>query len=173
METKKMISFLRTDDGNAFMLTTETAREIADRLEDLKQANEQLKALLDSYKVAVEHIPEKQPKWISVEDERKPNDSRNEYLACNSKNGRVYILPADGEVVPWSTFGITHWMPLLEPPKQKEPTFKDKFLEAFPKATTNDKGDPKACRALIFGEGRCHHNKCSECWNQPYFEEEE
>lgn len=80
---------------------------------------------------------------------------------------------------------VTHWMPLPEPPKPKEPTFKDKFLEMFPKAELNNFRVPVVCAGALFSylrdscntsdcsyNGREYQEKCYVCWNQPYFEEE-
>lgn len=63
---------------------------------------------------------------------------------------------------------------LSEPPQPKAPTFKDKFLEAFPK-TKIEEGIPKVCVEDIFPwvkYPRCNGKNCDKCWSQPYFEEE-
>lgn len=109
--------------------------------------------------------------WISVEDEPYPD------LDCNV-NMSWHLYPQD--VPCYLVFqgngsgddGVTHWM-RVEPPNPKETTFKDKFLEAFPKAQLYSDGIPIACRANIFGEKCLMKSNCSECWNQPYFETEE
>lgn len=111
---------------------------------------------------------EKQHEWISVED-RLP-EPMTSVLVYDHKNKRIAIC-SFGNPVGASSF-YSHWMPLPESPKPKEPTFKDKFLEAFPKAQLYSDGIPIACRANIFGEKCLMKSKCSECWNQPYFEEE-
>lgn len=68
---------------------------------------------------------------------------------------------------------MSHWMPFPEPPKPKEPTFKDVFLKAFPRAPLNNEGHPKACLAVIFGGTFSNCVDCFKCWNRPYFEEKE
>ena len=68
--------------------------------------------------------------WISVED-RLP-EPLTSVLAYDYKNKRVGLFCFKNPENMVSFY--SHWMPLPEPPKPKEPTFKDKFLEAFPKA---------------------------------------
>lgn len=168
-------------------------REAADRLEELESKQENLidysadlNNRLDKAESYIEklekQLAENQPEWISVED-RLPfaeyGESDNVLAVCAA--GVIYMLYFDGSN--WcypagepyccknSESKITHWMPLPEPPKQKEPTFKDVFLKAFPKAVYPDvdcctifpkQFNPNACNFV-----------CEECWNQPYFEEEE
>lgn len=52
------------------------------------------------------------------------------------------------------------------------PTFKDVFLSKFPEARLYSDGSPLSCRKIIFGKKCPVGMKCSECWNQPYFDEE-
>ena len=191
METKELIEKLRMCAGIAGCLNCTfeersprkdcaalLKKMAVDHLEELENENEFLKnGRVNLMKECVnlkKQLSEKQNEWHSVKDD--PPKEKGNYFAYNEKNDRVYILPADGEIVPWSsTFGVTHWMPLPEPPKPKEPTFKDKFLEAFPKATVNENGIPCACRYDVFGGGECNEDVscCPFCWEQPYFEEEE
>lgn len=50
-------------------------------------------------------------------------------------------------------------------------TYKDVFLEKLPNARTGEAGRPLACRDVVFGTvKRCTKN-CTECWNEPYKEE--
>ena len=61
--------------------------------------------------------------------------------------------------------------PEPEPPKPKEPTFKDVFLKAFPKAVYTDVD----CCTIFpkqFHPNTCNY-VCEDCWNQPYFEPKE
>lgn len=120
--------------------------------------------------------------WISVEDRLPEKDGI--YLAC--KKSKV-ILPLSYLACrkEWSGYEVAHWMPLPEPPKQKVPTFKDKFLEMFPKAELNNFRVPVVCAGALFSylkdscntsdcsyNGREYQEKCYVCWSQPYFEEE-
>lgn len=108
----------------------------------------------------------KKMEWISVEDEPKPNEG--EKIIVHSETGavsiRFYFAEAGFPRFPI----VTHWMK-YEPPKPKEPTFKDVFLKAFPKAIYLDVN----CCA-IFPEQFVHDscdNNCEACWNRTYFEE--
>lgn len=132
----------------------------ANRLEELEAEIAELK----------KHLSEK-PEWISVED-RLPEE-------------KVYCLTAvdGGDRAHFSIFmgegfshdDSTHWMPLPEPPKPKEPSFKDVFLKAFPKAEKVE-DRPALCVHIVFPYvDECEMNgemRCKKCWNQPYFEEE-
>lgn len=111
-----------------------------------------------------------EPEWISVED-RLPE-----------KGGYYLTVVENCEKVCYSRLildkfghdGVTHWMPLPEPPKPKVPTFKDVFLKAFPKAPIDEYGNPCCCIDDVFpctNRPPCDH--CSECWNRPYFEPKE
>lgn len=119
--------------------------------------------------------------WISVEDRlpeigknvliKYENDFTVGYLQMNNTwvlyYGNGWITSADTSSSP------THWMPIpkpLEPPK-KVKTYRDVFLEAFPKARMKD-DRPENCRNAILGiYENCKFN-CYDCWNQPYPEEE-
>lgn len=192
METKKIIKTLRNcvdypggcqycnvgymTNGNGKKLCHyDVVKQAADRLEELEDINEKWCEIEESNKARFskkdkeisnlkKQLSEKQPEWISVEDGKEMPDAISYTVIRHDQFPRLVIVTDENRIV-------THWM-MLDAPKPKEPTFKDVFLKAFPKAETNDKGVPKACRALIFGSGKCNHNVCSECWNQPYFEEE-
>lgn len=50
-------------------------------------------------------------------------------------------------------------------------TYKEVFLEKLPNAKTDEAGTPITCRDVAFGiVKRCTTN-CTECWNEPYKEE--
>ena len=138
-------------------------RDAAKRLEELEAEIAKLKQQLST----------KQPEWISVEDEPPTEPGR---ILINRKNStRVNTYSYQGNKKELKNFA--YWMPMPkapEPPKPKEPTFKDVLLEKFPKAIMYNDGIPLSCRASIFG-GKCSlgSTKCFECWNQSYFEEEE
>lgn len=108
-------------------------------------------------------LSEKQPEWISVEDKPIPGEQSHIFTVLPKiiiKRNTITGEPA-------------YWM-RLDPPKPKEPTFKDKFLEAFPKAKIEE-GLPKACVEDIFPWVKyphCNGRNCDKCWNLPYFEEE-
>lgn len=111
--------------------------------------------------------------WISVEDEPLPK-------LGGDVNACWYFNPVDlpcfltikGNIE--GEYCVTHWM-RLEPPKPKEPTFKDVFLGKFPKAPIDEDGIPKTCIADVFPWAKhkhCDGWMCFEDWNHPYFEEE-
>lgn len=162
METKKIIDKLNDFCESLFSKNVAEAdillfEEAAERLEELES------------ELGKRTIHDRPYEWISVED-RLP-EPLTSVLAYDYKNKRVGLFCFKNPENMVSFY--SHWMPLPEPPKPKEPTFKDKFLEAFPKAQLYSDGIPVACRANIFGEKCLMKSKCSECWNQPYFEEEE
>ena len=128
---------------------------------DLKMAFE------DGYQAGVEAA---QPKWISVE-ERLPEES-GYYLAYDCR-GNLFVCLYQANRL-WDSSSVDYWMPIPEPPKppKKVKTYKDVFLEKFPKAKTM-KGFPQLCRHNVYGgKEKCLWDSCEECWNQPYPEEE-
>lgn len=143
-------------------------REAADRLKAMDvQIYQHMEEIADLKK----QLAENQPEWISVE-ERLP-EKGGYYLTVVENCERVcysrLVLDKFGHD------GVTHWMPLPEPPKPKEPAFKDVFLKKFPKAPIDEDGIPKACIADVFPWAKHEHCDgwmCFEDWNQPYFEEE-
>lgn len=157
------------------------------KIEELHDFSEMQK---EEISILKKQLSEKQPEWISVEDERKPKHLQNYFVAYVFGNGKehffreaIYIADKGNGIVDGPHFNdegvdgmrVTHWMEIpkvSDPPKPKEPSFKDVFLKAFPKAQLYSDGIPIACRANIFGEKCLMKSKCSECWNQPYFEEE-
>ena len=183
MTTRELINDLRglyvTIDYAKYIepgLNFETLSKAADRLEELE-----------------DQLSEKQPEWISVEDERKPKHLHNYFVAyvfgvCDEHffGEAMYIADKGNGIVDGAHFNdegvdgmrVTHWMEipkLPEPPQPKMPTFKDVFLKAFPKAPVDEDDILKACIADVFPWAKhkhCDGWMCSECWNQPYFEEE-
>lgn len=132
--------------------------EAAERLEELEK-----------------QLSQQQPEWISVEDEPPKEPGR---ILINRKNStRVNTYSYRGNEKELKNFA--YWMPMPiapEPPKPKEPSFKDVFLKAFPKAPIDEDGIPKACIADVFPwvkHKHCDGWMCFEDWNQSYFEEEE
>ena len=111
--------------------------------------------------------------WISVEDERKPEEG--ESCLVRSRTDCIAIRKYEKGGFP-DNHRIRYWMHNPDLPKPKEPTFKDVFLKAFPKAATCEDGTPKACVCNIFPWvtiSNCALNGCIKCWNQPYFEPKE
>ena len=189
METKILINALRECKKPYTVMLDVSAEMIADRLEELEKQNEamlkelcdkenlvreaegrfyELKKELDTLKNATKKQSE--PEWISVEDEPVPHD----------RDIAKYFFPDDMPcVIRYYGNGEkqapTHWM-RVEPPKPKEPTFKDVFLEKFPKANY-DLIVEALCVCAFFPQfdvekNVCRSEICEQCWNQPYFEEE-
>lgn len=120
-------------------------------------------------------------------EKRTINDRPYERISVEDRlpEEKVYCLTAvdGGDRAHFSIFmgegfshdDSTHWMPLPEPPKPKEPSFKDVFLKAFPKAEKVE-DRPALCVHIVFPYvDECEMNgemRCKKCWNQPYFEEE-
>ena len=201
METKILINALRECKKPYTVMLDVSAEMIADRLEELEKQNEamlkelcgkedlvreaegrfyELEKELDTFKNATKKQHE--PEWISVED-RLPENTDAVLVLIQDDMPYVGILHyVDGlwrenEYDNMGEVFATHWMPLPEPPKPKVPTFKDVFLKAFPGARTGSSGTPIVAACIVFPFLRtspCCENKfnCSECWNQPYFEEE-
>ncbi|MBQ4092763.1 MAG: hypothetical protein IJC82_05580 [Firmicutes bacterium] len=168
METKEIIEKLNNFcesffSKNVVEMDVSLFKEAAERLEELEA------------ELGKRTINDRPYEWISVEDEPYPD------LDCNV-NMSWHLYPQD--VPCYLVFqgngsgddGVTHWM-LIEPPKPKEPSFKDVFLEKFPKAPVNKNGIPTFCIGCVFPQ--VHNIKemnCDweheTCWNQPYFETE-
>lgn len=199
METKELANALRS--FYAIFSSKERISQIldftplelaADRLEELEEINEKwcdieernkerFSKLHEEIADLEKQLSESQPQWISVED-RLPEENGTYLIAVKGS----YASHFTGFDIESNEFcdnvfrksDVTHWMPLPEPPKPKVPTFKDKFLEAFPKATILDSAVNIDCCAvfpwLLDEEGCCQKMDmtCEECWNQPYFEEE-
>lgn len=144
--------------------------EAAERLEELEK-----------------QLSQQQPEWISVED-RLPEE-KQELFMCLMEREYFLVLRGFYANSEWYVYtGVnlytqcddipSFWVPasIIEPPKPKEPTFKDVFLKAFPKAPIDEDGIPKACIADVFPwvkHKHCDGWMCFEDWNQSYFEEEE
>lgn len=183
METKIIINALRECKKPYTVMLDVSAEMIANRLEELEEINEKWCEIEESNKARFakkdkeisnlkKQLSQKQPEWISVEDERKPKEE-----------DLVFIYPICGTTTIFFYYDkkgfppfVTHWMK-YEPPKPKEPTFKDVFLKKFPKAVTIN-GRPGFCILTVFPylpectESIGDKERCIRCWNQPYFEEE-
>lgn len=171
METKQMIDDLRgiaedlAEKGESFRIIA--FEKIADRLEELDAELEK------------RTINDRPYEWISVED-RLPDvnnlvlcwweshdGERKDYGLATFQSHGVWYVSNEG------LYKVTHWKPLPEPPKPKEPTFKEVFLKAFPKAPLGYNGALKLCARNVFPQINCSlSNGCAECWKQTYFEGE-
>ena len=189
METKEIVEKLRYfAEYRLCHSEISVAKEAADRLEELEKKNAKLKAENDTRKLFCEtkdeinkdlyrslismeqKLSEKQPEWISVEDERKPDDG--ETCIVMSSTNCIYSRKYEKGGFPKSD-RIRYWMHKPALPKPKEQTFKDVFLEKFPKAPVDKDGIPKACIANVFPWAKhenCDGWECFEDWNQSYFE---
>lgn len=164
METKKIIESLRLCAGklgcHRYIIGNSVENisfgnvldKAAERLEELERT-----------------INDRSYEWISVEDKPFPGLGRDCSAMWYLRPGEpCYFVHCRGKM----DDEITHWM-RIEPPKPEGPTFKDKLLEAFPKA---DIAGIECCSVfpqLLSGERLCEREiTCEECWNQPYFEEE-
>ena len=109
---EKLVKRLREHNGWAL---TETLDEAADAIEELQRQidgwiEQERKALLKSV-----------PKWVSV-TERLPRDRQFVLVYCGDDKR---IRPSDrfdvaillGDSI-FTSLGVTHWMPLPEPPKE-------------------------------------------------------
>lgn len=165
-------------------LLKNAASKIERLCEDVSERNEKIGKLKKNNRKLRKELAERKaaPGWISVE-ERMPfaeyGESDNVLAVCAVGviymfyfNGSNWCYPSGVPYCPENKESkITHWMFLPEPPK-KVKTYKDVFLEAFPKATITAMGRPAVCRNNIFGEGiGCKDVRCEDCWNQPYEEE--
>lgn len=54
-------------------------------------------------------------------------------------------------------------------------TYADDFFEKFPNAIKKAVGEPRTCRDLVYGTkyAYCGANQCSNCWNEPYMNQNE
>lgn len=159
METKKIVEKLNNFcesffSKNVVEMDISLFKEAAERLEELES------------ELGRRTINDRPYEWISVENGKEMPDAFS-YTGIRHDQFPRLVVAID------ENSHVTHWM-MLDAPKPKEPTFKDVFLKAFPKATMYNDGIPLSCRASIFG-GKCSlgSTKCFECWNQSYFEEEE
>lgn len=134
METKEIVEKLRYyAECHLCYVECSVAKEAADRLEELEEIsenwcslNDENMELLRKYRDDItelkQQLSEQQNRWISVED-RLP-EKAGRYLVSTQR--MVYVMHFEAEKFIFSD--ITHWMPLPEPPKPKELTFKDVFL---------------------------------------------
>ena len=106
--------------------------------------------------------------WISVE-ERLPK-CVGHYFAFNGNEPFICFFFPD-EI--FGADGVTHWMPIPEPPKPKVKTYKDVFFDVFPDGDI-DSVQNRLCINIFFPlferPEKCID--CNKCWNQPYLEEE-
>lgn len=142
MTTKELVNALRglyvTVNYAKYIepgLNFESLSKAADRLEELESKQENLidynadlnnrlnKA--ESYIEKLEkQLAKKQPEWISVED-RLP-EKKDELCLVYRKGGNICLSVHYCETNHyWSYDGVTHWMPLPEPPKPKKVSFRD------------------------------------------------
>lgn len=175
METKIIINALRECKKPYTVMLDVSAEMIANRLEELETQNSLLRAENKFQKTF--YAP--QFEWISVED-RLPDANnlvlcwwesydgeREHYGFATFQSNGVWYVSNEG------MHKVTHWMSLPSPPKPKEPTFKDVFLEKFPKTPLGYNGALKLCARNVFPQINCSlSNGCAECWKQTYFEGE-
>lgn len=178
--------------------------EAAERLEELEKRNDVLhednSRLLDriaDYECRIAELKKQLSEnlnWISVEDERKPKNLHNYFIAyvfgtCDEHlfGESMYIADKGNGIVDGAHFTnegvdgmrVTHWMEipkLPEPTKPKVSTFKDVLLEKFPEANF-DLIVAALCVHVFFPQFDvekhvCRNENCEQCWSRPYFKEE-
>lgn len=148
-------------------------KELCDK-EDLVREAEgrfyELEKELDALKNASKISKKPETEWISMEDERKPKEG--ESCIVRSSTDCITIRKYEKGGFP-DNHRIRYWMHNPALPKPKEPTFRDVFLKAFPKAPLGYNGALKLCARNVFPQINCSlSNGCAECWSQPYFKEE-
>lgn len=172
------LGYKGTIDLSLLSEASERLKELESEKENLIHYNADLNNQLNEAEFHIEKLKKQlseKPEWISVED-RLP-EPLTSVLAYDYKNKRVGLFCFKNPENMVSFY--SHWMPLPEPPKPKEPTFKDVFLKAFPKTIMNDSGTPRISFCTVFpymrdGDVVCKKSmRCVECWNQPYFEPQE
>lgn len=86
---------------------------------------------------------------------------------CPFRGGEVCTLAQVG-FMPELLEGLYEWA--KEHPT--EPTYKDVFLEKFPKATILDGNTMLICKNNVFGASYdcLRMSSCEKCWNEPYKE---
>jgi hypothetical protein len=204
METKEIIKSIRIcsstgscegciydDDSHCgcserlLLITANRLEKLESEKENLIHYNAHLNNQLNKAESHIEklkeQLSEQQPEWISVE-ERLPEENGTYLIAVKGSHVSHFagfdIEPNEFCDNVFRKTDVTHWMSLPEPPKPKEPTFKDVFLKAFPQAVVLEhSGVPKVCAKEVFpqlgdDESPCDM-RCTVCWNRPYFEEEE
>lgn len=172
MEQKEMLALLKSQMHMTYAERNEIAVHMNALSERLHQQEAEIEKLVQERGTMRASSPTME--WISVDDERKPNEG--EKVITHSGTGTVSTCFYFAEAgFPRS---VVHWMK-YEPPKPKEPTFKGVFLKEFPKAETVD-GRPAFCVRKVFPYlQECNFSLikighgCKECWNQPYFEPKE
>lgn len=155
-------------------------KDAADRLKELETENENKDAhilkLCDNIK-ALENVIDENNKYFA---EHSCKWNIFEYETEVTSNMEIIYLTQDEfprlVVVTNENGKATHWM-RLDPPKPKVPTFKDVFLEKFPKAAIENVIKIN-CIEFFFPQFNvdtvdCEKARCSTCWNQSYFEPEE
>lgn len=174
MEQKEMLALLKSQMHMTYAERNEIAVHMNALSERLHQQEAEIEKLVQERGTMRASSPTME--WISVED-RLPG-AYGRYISYNGEDIKIRSFDPVRQGS-WIIGEITHWMPLPEPPKPKEPTFKDVFLKAFPKAETVD-GRPAFCIRKVFPYVQeCNFSLikighgCKECWNQPYFEPKE
>lgn len=163
MEQKEMLALLKSQMHMTYAERNEIAVHMNALSERLHQQEADIEKLVQERGTMRASSPTME--WINVEDEPIPGEQYHVFTVLP----KIIIKrnPETGEPAYWMR---------LEPPKPKMPTFKDVFLEAFPKTKLLDGGTPVVCAKGVFPQigdfDDCCNGICRECWNQPYFEKE-
>ena len=179
MEQKEMLALLKSQMHMTYAERNEIAVHMNALSERLHQQEAEIEKLVQERGTMKASSPTME--WISVE-ERLPKEKDVVLASTMDKDICFALWGDDGNSYNSNGFlelNITHWMPLPEPPKQMEPTFKEVFLKKFPFAAIDEYGYPCVALCEIYGYAKTDtcmqdYGSCwGMCWDQPYFEPEE
>ena len=162
MEQKEMLALLKSQMHMTYAERNEIAVHMNAMSERLHQQEAEIEKLVQERGTMRASSPTME--WISVEEDL-PKDG-NLYWVYRER-GKISLSCYYPETKAWGFDDVAYWMTFPGFPKKKVPTFKDVFLEKFPKASCDD-----VLCCMVFTEQFIHDScdvNCEACWNQPYF----
>ena len=162
MEQKEMLALLKSQMHMTYAERNEIAVHMNALSERLHQQEAEIEKLVQERGTMRASSPTME--WISVEEDL-PKDG-NLYWVYRER-GKISLSCYYPETKAWGFDDVAYWMTFPGFPKKKVPTFKDVFLEKFPKASCDD-----VLCCMVFTEQFIHDScdvNCEACWNQPYF----
>lgn len=81
----------------------------------------------------------------------------------NGNNGTNYSCHQFERLQPENAIEIVENWAQEHPVK----TYAEDFFEKFPDAPKTSSGTPKALRCGVYGNMKCKHGICADCWNEP------